>query len=148
MTVGQMHSSSAIHSLTIDWPAWDARRMTERQWYERLPDDPPPPRLYVARGPTPGLWTFKPGVPDHETGEAVLTRWRRQYPDQAAALLWNETVIEDKATRRIRLAREKQGREAPYFERLAAEADSEGRPDEAARYRLMAGLFGATNRPL
>jgi hypothetical protein len=50
-------------------------------------------------------------------------------------------VIEDELAKAARLVRERWEREAAYFERLAAEARGEGRPDEEARYRRLARRF-------
>jgi hypothetical protein len=113
-------------------------RVTE--WFEVF-KWPPPPRLEVARGPAPGRWSFVAYVPDRETAEAVLNRWRREHPEQAVALLRDGAAIEDSKARTARLARERQEREAAYFERLAAEADAEGKPVSARYYRDCAARF-------
>jgi hypothetical protein len=47
----------------------------------------------------------------------------------------------DELAKAARLVRERWEREAAYFERLAREARSEGRPDEEARYLRLARRF-------
>jgi hypothetical protein len=116
--------------------------MTE--WFEVF-KWPAPPKLEVARGPALGEWTLVAYVPDRETAEAVLARWRREYPNQVVALLRAGQVIEDELAKAARLVRERWEREAAYFERLAAEAHSEGRPDEESRYLWLAEGFRRSN---
>jgi hypothetical protein len=110
------------------------------EWFEVF-KWPPPPRLEVARGPAAGQWSFVAYVSDRETAEAVLERWRHEHPGQTVALLRNGVVIEDARARTTRLARERREREAAYFERLAAEADVEGKPESAQYYRDCAARF-------
>jgi hypothetical protein len=113
-------------------------RVTE--WFE-VYKWPPSPRLEVARGPAPGNWSLVAYVPDRETAEAVLARWRRQFPRQVVALLRDGQIIEDALAKAERLVRERREREATYFERFAAEARGEGRPDDEARYLRLAERF-------
>jgi hypothetical protein len=110
------------------------------EWFEVF-KWPPPPRLEVARGQAAGRWSFVAYVPDRETAEAVLERWRREHPEQSIALLRDGAIIEDARARASRVARERREREAAYFERLAAEADAEGKPDFAQYYRDCAARF-------
>jgi hypothetical protein len=110
------------------------------EWFEVF-KWPAPPKLEVARGPALGAWTLVAYVPDRETAEAVLARWRREYPGQVVALLRAGQVIEDELAKVARLVRERWEREAAYFERLAREAHSEGRPDEEARYLRLVRRF-------
>jgi hypothetical protein len=74
------------------------------EWFE-VYKWPAPPKLAVARGPTVGDWTLVAYAPDRLTAEAVLARWRREYPQQVVALLRDGQVIEDAQTKAERLAR-------------------------------------------
>jgi uncharacterized iron-regulated membrane protein len=113
------------------------------EWFE-VYRWPVPPKLEVAHGPKLGDWALavctRPG-----DVEAVLARWRREYPGQVVALIRAGQVIEGELAKAARLVRERWEREAAYFERLAAEAHGEGRPDGEARYLRLAVGFRRSN---
>jgi hypothetical protein len=110
------------------------------EWFE-VYKWPPTPKLAVARGPTLGEWTLVAYAPDRVTAEAVLARWRREYPQQVVALLRDGQVIEDAQGKAARLVRERREREAAYFTRLADEARAEHKPEEESQYRELAKRF-------
>lgn len=117
------------------------------EWYEKLgpPQTSKVGRLEVCRGLAEGRWLVRAYVADRETAEAVLKRWRREYPNQVQRILQDGEQFEDELRRLSRLKRERAERETRYFERLADEALAEGNVEAEDRYRQFAAQFDVRN---
>jgi hypothetical protein len=120
--------------------------MVEHVWYEHWAFKRPKRigRLEVARGPELGHWLYRAYIEDRRTAEAVLRRWRRDFPDQVVAILQDGDQVEDELHARTRRRRERAEREAAYFDRLADEAHSGGKAVDEIRYRSLAAQFRRT----
>jgi hypothetical protein len=123
--------------------------MPKHLWYEHWSFERPKRlgRLEVARGPELGHWLFRAYVEDRRTAEAILRRWRRDFPDQVVCILLDGEPVEDELHARTRRRRERAQREAAYFERLADEAHSESKAVDEIRYRSLASQFRRTYSP-